>query len=119
MITEEGMDLVFRALAHKVRRAILDLLRDQPGLQVGKLAANFDCSRIAVMNHIRVLEDADLVVSDRDGRVRRLYLNVVPIQLIHDRWNDTYSEFWASKLTTIKYAAERRAGERANKTKTP
>ena len=58
MITNEDMDQVFHALAHETRRAILDHLRHTPGLSVGKLAAHFDVSRIAVMNHISVLEDA-------------------------------------------------------------
>lgn len=106
MITNEHTDQVFHALAHETRRAILDLLRDGPGQAVGQLAANFDVSRIAVMNHIAVLERAGLVLSEKDGRTRRLYLNIIPIQMIYDRWSDTYSEHWASKLTSIKYAAE-------------
>lgn len=103
------MDQVFHALAHGTRRAILDLLRQEPGQSVGKLAANFDVSRIAVMNHLTVLEEAGLVVSEKDGRTRRLYLNIIPIQMIYDRWSDAYSEHWASKMTSIKYAAERAA----------
>lgn len=109
MITNEDMDQVFHALAHETRRAVLDLLRDAPGTPVGKLAAQFDVSRIAVMNHITVLESANLVVSEKDGRTRRLYLNIIPIQMIYDRWSDAYSGHWAGKLTTIKYAAERAA----------
>jgi len=109
MITDKTMDHVFHALAHETRRAILDSLRDTPGQAVGKLAAQFDVSRIAVMNHLTVLESANLVVSEKDGRSRRLYLNIIPIQLIYDRWTDSYGEHWASKLTSIKYAAERAA----------
>ncbi len=109
MITNEDMDQVFHALAHETRRTILDILRDAPGLTVGKLASQFDVSRIAVMNHIAVLESASLVVSEKDGRTRRLYLNIIPIQMIYDRWSNAYSRHWASKLTTIKYAAERTA----------
>lgn len=107
MFTNDDMDLVFQALANKSRREALDLLRDNPGMTVGKLAANFDVSRIAVMNHLAVLEKAGLVVSERDGRSRRLYLNIVPIQMVYERWTDEYKEHWASKLTKIKYAAER------------
>lgn len=106
MITNLNMDKVFHALAHEIRRTILDLLRADSGQSVGKLASNFDVSRIAIMNHLTVLESADLVISEKDGRSRRLYLNVVPIQMIYDRWSDTYSEHWASKLTSIKYASE-------------
>lgn len=109
MITNEDMDQVFHALAHETRRTILDLLRHEPGQSVGKLAANFDVSRIAVMNHLSVLESAELIVSEKDGRSRRLYLNIIPIQMIYDRWSDAYSGHWASKLTSIKYAAERAA----------
>ena len=106
------MDLAFHALAHQTRRQILDLLRDEPGQSVGKLATHFDVSRIAVMNHLAVLENAGLIVSEKDGRSRRLYLNVVPLQLIYERWTDQYSSHWASKLTSIKYAAERAAKEK-------
>jgi DNA-binding transcriptional ArsR family regulator len=106
MITNDDMDAVFHALAHSVRRAILDLVRQTPGLTVGELAKNFDVSRIAVMNHLAVLEKADLVISEKDGRARRLYLNAMPIQDIHERWTDTYSAHWAERVNTIKYAAE-------------
>ena len=111
MFTNGDMDQVFHALAHETRRHILDLLRDAPGQSVGKLAVNFDVSRIAVMNHLSVLENAGLVVSEKDGRTRKLYLNIVPIQMIYDRWSDAFSGHWASKLTTIKYMSERAAKE--------
>ena len=108
-ITTGDMDAVFHALAHEIRREILDLLREEPGQGVGKLAAHFDVSRIAVMNHLTVLEKAGLVVSQKQGRERRLFMNIMPIQMIYDRWSDAYSEHWASKLAAIKYAAEREA----------
>ncbi len=106
MITNDDMDLVFHALAHKSRRRILDLVRDQPGQGVGELAKAFDVSRIAIMNHLKVLEEAGLLVSQKDGRTRRLYLNAMPIQAIHERWIDAYSGFWADRLSFIKQAAE-------------
>ncbi|MFK7957368.1 MAG: ArsR/SmtB family transcription factor [Lysobacterales bacterium] len=109
MITDSDQDLIFQALAHSTRREILDRLKDQPGQPVGTLASHFDVSRIAVMNHLAVLEKAGLVTSEKEARSRRLYLNVIPLQLIYDRWTDTYSSHWAGKLTTIKYAAERAA----------
>ncbi len=109
-------DAVFHALAHATRREILDLLRARPGQGVGQLAQSFDVSRIAIMNHLAVLENAGLVVSERDGRSRRLYLNIVPIQMIHERWSDEYGAMWASRLTGIKYAAEQAAqGKRGKK----
>lgn len=103
------MNAVFQALAHEGRRRMLDLIKASPGIPVGSLASEFDVSRIAVMKHLRVLEDADLVISDKEGRTRRLYLNVVPIQMIHDRWTTEYSAYWGSSLTRLKYAAETRA----------
>lgn len=106
MITTDEMDAVFHALAHEHRRRILDLVKASPGLSVGRLALSFDVSRIAVMNHLAVLERAGLIVSQKDGRSRRLYLNAVPIQLIHDRWTDEYSAHWAQRVTDIKAMAE-------------
>jgi DNA-binding transcriptional ArsR family regulator len=106
MTTEDDMTAVFHALAHETRRKILDLLKLRPGLGVGELAQEFDVTRIAVMNHLAVLEQAGLVVSEKDGRTRRLYLNAAPIQMINDRWLDDYTGHWARKLTGIKYAAE-------------
>ncbi|WBU61547.1 ArsR/SmtB family transcription factor [Paracoccus albus] len=100
------MDRVFSALSHSSRREMLDLVRDKPGLSVGELASNFDVSRIAVMNHIKVLEEAQLVISEKDGRARRLYLNAVPIQAIHERWTDNFSAHWLDRMSLIKSVAE-------------
>ena len=111
MITNKGMDDIFQALAHQTRRTILDLLRDAPGQRVGELAKAFDVSRIAIMNHLAVLERAGLVISEKDGRSRRLYLNAAPIQMINDRWLSELSSHFAGRLTTIKYAAEQAAVE--------
>lgn len=109
MITNGDMDQVFHALAHETRRTILDHLRAEPGLTVGRLASFFDVSRIAIMNHLAVLEEADLVISQKAGRARKLYLNAVPLQLIYERWTNEYSSHWASKLTHIKRSAEQKA----------
>ena len=111
-MTEKAMDLVFHALAHETRRVILDHLRDRPGQSVGELARRFDVSRIAIMNHLATLETADLVVSVREGRRRRLYLNVAPIQMIKDRWIDDFSGHWAAKVSGLKYAAEAAASKK-------
>ncbi|MGD2133342.1 MAG: helix-turn-helix transcriptional regulator [Maricaulaceae bacterium] len=105
-MTKEDTDRLFHALAHETRRKILDLVRDKPGQGVGELARSFDVSRIAVMNHLAVLEGADLIISEKDGRTRRLYLNAAPIQMIRERWMDDFSEHWAGRVTAIKYAAE-------------
>lgn len=106
MITNDDMDSIFHALAHTTRRAMLDHIRASPGLSVGELAQNFDVSRIAVMNHLAVLEKADLVISEKVGRTRKLYLNAMPIQDIHERWTDTFSAHWADRVNIIKHAAE-------------
>jgi DNA-binding transcriptional ArsR family regulator len=106
MITDSNMDAVFHALAHATRRQIMDHVRDTPGIPVGQLAAKFDVSRIAVMNHLVVLEKADLIISKKDGRTRRLYLNAMPIQEIHERWTDAYSAQWAERTSLIKQVAE-------------
>lgn len=105
------MDRVFAALSHASRRQMLDLLRDQPGLSVGELATRFDVTRIAVMNHLKVLEDAGLVISKKDGRSRRLYLNAAPIRMIYDRWTDTYSAHWLDRMSLVKSVAEAAAAQ--------
>lgn len=66
-------------------------------------------SDVAVLKHVRVLESAGLVLSHREGRQRHLYLNLVPIQAIYDRWSDAYGDFWAEQLADIKSRVERRA----------
>ena len=102
------MDTLFQALAHQARRRMLDLLKDMPGSSVNDVAKYFDMSRIAVMKHLKVLEQANLIVSRKQGRTRELYFNVVPIQMLYDRWTTEYSRFWASKVTDIKYMLESR-----------
>lgn len=106
MITEDDEDSVFLALGHRIRRQILDILRDSPGIAVGELAKSFDVSRIAVINHLATLEKARLVISEKDKRSRRLYLNTVPLQLIYERWTDEYSVMWSEKVSLIKKMAE-------------
>ncbi len=114
MITyyDDDADLVFHALAHAIRRKILDLVRERPGQAVGELAKTFDVSRIAVMNHLAVLESAGLIISEKKSRSRHLYLNPVPIQMIYERWTDEYSSIWSERVTSIKYAAERTAAKK-------
>lgn len=106
MITYNDMDAVFQALAHETRRTILDIVKQRSGLNVGQLAQEFDVSRIAIMNHLAVLEKAGLIISEKQGRSRCLYVNIAPIQMIYDRWTDEYSGYWASQMTHIKHAAE-------------
>lgn len=100
------MDTIFQALGHAARRRMLDVINASPGCSVNDVAAHFEISRIAVMKHLRVLEEAGLVHSEKHGRTRRLYFNAAPIQMIYDRWTTQYSRFWASRMTRIKYAVE-------------
>lgn len=100
------MSVVFEALANPVRRKLLDVVRDWPGCRVNDACGFFEISRIAVMKHLRLLERAELIVSRKEGRTRRLYFNAVPIQMIYDRWTTEYSALWAAGLTRIKYRIE-------------
>lgn len=118
MSADRDMDAVFAALAHETRRRILDALRERPGAGVGEIAAEFDVSRIAVMKHLAVLEEANLIVSQKDGRTRRLWFNAAPIRMIYDRWTDDYSGYWSGELTRLKYLAEARAGADKKKQQT-
>ena len=102
------IDHVFAALAHPLRRRMIDLLIEVPGMSVSALASNFDCSRIAVTKHVATLENAGLVLSEKRGRERQLYFNVIPIQQIYDRWTTRYSAFWAQRLADLEERIEGR-----------
>ena len=99
---------IWRALANEVRRGILDALRDGPKT-TGGLAEEFpDLSRFAIMQHLRVLEEADLVVVRREGRKRYNYLNPVPIQQVYDRWVARYMQPWTEALVRMRDEVEER-----------
>ena len=103
----DQFDRVFKALGNSTRRSILDTLRDQP-LTTGVLAASFpDLDRCTVMQHLRVLEEADLVTVERKGRERWNYLNPLPIHDIHERWIGPHAAFAVSKLAVLKRELER------------
>ena len=106
MMKPESQDKLFSALAHVSRRKILDLVLADPGCNVNDICGHFEMSRIAVLKHINLLEDAGLLISEREWRDRRLYFNVVPIQQIYDRWTSKYSALWASALHDIKLQVE-------------
>jgi len=89
--TEADDDLVFKALAAPLRRRMLDALRDEP-LTTGALCARFpEVDRTTVLQHLRVLERAELVTGRRIGRERHLALAPLPIKRIHDRWIGDYA----------------------------
>jgi DNA-binding transcriptional ArsR family regulator len=95
-------NLVFKALADPTRRFLLDLLFEREGRTLTELESQVDMTRIGVMKHLRLLEEAGLVVTRRSGREKLHFLNPVPIRLIHDRWIDKYTEHHASALANLK-----------------
>src|SRR5215210_1371195 len=100
------MDDVFRALADPTRRGLLDELFRDDGQTLTALERRLPMSRFGVMKHLKVLEEANLVVARRRGREKLHFLNPVPIRLIHDRWVSKYAEPWAAALTGIKRELE-------------
>jgi DNA-binding transcriptional ArsR family regulator len=91
MSSEDESDRIFKALAARVRREILDELKDRPQT-TGELCARFSqIDRCTVMQHLKVLEEADLVIAKRQGRERWNHLNPLPIKAIHDRWIGPYA----------------------------
>ena len=99
-------DRVFNALADTTRRLLLDRLFVRDGRTLSELEADVDMTRFGVMKHLRVLEDAGLVVTRRSGREKLHFLNPVPIRLIHDRWIDKYTEHRVTALTDLKRQLE-------------
>ena len=102
----DELEEVWRALSNPVRRAILDVLMEGPRT-TGALDDCFpDLSRFAIMQHLKVLEGAELVIPVRDGRLRYNYLNPVPVQRIYDRWVSRYMMPWTDALTSLKHELE-------------
>jgi uncharacterized protein YndB with AHSA1/START domain/DNA-binding transcriptional ArsR family regulator len=101
-----GMDAVFRALADPTRRSLLDELFLRDGQTLGELEGRFEMTRFGVMKHLKLLEEAGLVVTRRQGREKLHFLNPVPIRLVHDRWVSKYAEPWVAGLSDIKHRLE-------------
>lgn len=101
------MDDVFKALADEGRRALLDALRERDGQSLGELCEVLpDMTRFGVMKHLRVLEDAHLVLVERSGRSKHHHLNPVPIREVHDRWIAPYREPVVAGLLALRDRAE-------------
>jgi DNA-binding transcriptional ArsR family regulator len=101
------MDVVFKALADESRRILLDALRDRDGRSLNELCELLpDMTRFGVMKHLRVLEDAHLVVTEKVGRSKHHHLNPVPIREIHDRWISRYAEPLVVGLLALRDRAE-------------
>jgi DNA-binding transcriptional ArsR family regulator len=101
-----GDDDVFRALADSTRRYLLDRLFESDGRTLTDLENGIDMTRFGVMKHLRVLEEAGLIVSKKVGREKLHFLNPVPIRLIHDRWIDKYTERRVTALIDLKNKLE-------------
>ena len=99
-------DRVFKALADPTRRFLLDRLFKRDGRTLTELESELEMTRFGVMKHLRILEDAGLIVALRSGREKHHYLNPVPIRLIHDRWIDKYTERRVSALLDLKRELE-------------
>ncbi|GGM71713.1 transcriptional regulator [Dactylosporangium sucinum] len=99
-------DRVFKALADPTRRFLLDLLFERDGRTLTELESSLEMTRFGVMKHLKVLEEADLVVTRRMGREKLHFLNPVPIREIHDRWIDKYTAHHAAALLELKAELE-------------
>ncbi|NNE09741.1 MAG: winged helix-turn-helix transcriptional regulator [Gemmatimonadetes bacterium] len=114
----EEFEAVWKALANRTRREILDLLRDGP-MTTTELTDSFPAlSRFSVMQHLRVLEQGNLLVRRKAGRKRFHHLNPIPLQQIYHRWVAQWQEPWAESLVALKGELERReAGSRTREPK--
>ena len=106
---DRAEDRVFKALADPTRRLLLDQLFARDGRTLTELESGLAMTRFGVMKHLRVLEEAGLVVARRSGREKLHYLNPVPIRQIHDRWIDKYTERQVSALLDLKQELEEEA----------
>ena len=112
LVTYTGaMDEVFKALADPTRRQLLDELFREDGQSLSALERRLPMTRFGVMKHLRVLEQAGLVVSRRQGREKLHFQNPVPIRLVHDRWVSKYAEPWTASLSDIKRRLEDNDGK--------
>ena len=102
-------DRVFRALADPTRRHLVDRLFERDGRTLTELESELEMTRFGVMKHLRLLEEAGLVVTRRQGREKLHFLNPVPIRQIHDRWIDKYTERVTSALLDLKNDLEETA----------
>ena len=106
MSNDDEDDLIFKALGHRVRRRLLDLLRAEP-LTTGSLCDLLpELDRCTVMQHLGVLEAAGLVIAERRGRERWNHLDALPIHAIHERWIGPYAAYAAAMLSRLKHTVE-------------
>ena len=103
---------MFRALSDPTRRGLLDELFREDGQTLTALEQRVPMTRFGVMKHLRVLEEAGLVVTRKRGREKLHYLNPVPIRLVHDRWVSKYAEPWVATLSDLRHELEDRTMEK-------
>lgn len=109
MSTEDENDLIFKALGHRTRRQICDLLKGEPrttGMLCDLLP---EIDRCTVMQHLKVLEEAGLVIAEKRGRERWNHLDALPIHAIHERWIGPYAAYAAAMLSRLKNQIEQPA----------
>lgn len=107
MSIDDQDDLVFKALSHRSRRQLLDLLKGEPRT-TGMLCALLpELDRCTVMQHLRVLEQAGLIIVERRGRERWNHLDALPIQAIHERWIGPYAAYASTMLSKLKREVEK------------
>ncbi len=112
-VTYSGrVDAVFKALADPTRRSLLDELFRQDGQTLSALERRLPMTRFGVMKHLKLLEQAGLVVTKRHGREKLHFLNPVPIRLVHDRWVSKYAEPWVAALSDLKHDIEEQTMEK-------
>jgi DNA-binding transcriptional ArsR family regulator len=104
---------IFAVVADPTRRSLLDELYREDGQTLSALEERLPMTRFGVMKHLRVLEEANLVVARKQGREKLHFLNPVPIRLVHDRWVSKYAEPWVSSLSELKTTLEESNGEAA------
>lgn len=106
MSNEDALDAVFKALANPARRRLLDAMKDGPRT-TGQLCESEDgLDRCTVMQHLKALEAADLIIVRREGRERWNHLNAEPIKAVHDRWLSPYTRGAVAMLADLKARAE-------------
>lgn len=99
-------DKIFKALADPSRRTLLDLLFQEDGRSLSELEAHLPMTRFGVMKHLRILEEAALITTEKVGREKHHFLNAVPLQLIYDRWVRKYAQPLTTQMTGLKYFLE-------------
>ncbi|WP_047986393.1 SRPBCC domain-containing protein [Ornithinibacillus californiensis] len=110
---DEKLTIVFKALGHPIRREILDKLKEFPKT-TGELNELFpDVTRYAIMKHLKILEEGNLVLVRREGKYRRNYLNAVPLQEVHNRWVGKYMESSSNSLLNLRSTVEKNGGKQS------